>query len=224
LLNGEEKILRDREYMLKLSDNALLVFFGDNGTAAGRADLATIGGRRLIGQKGTMLEGGSLEPLIVYWPGVTPKGKVSHDLINSTDFVPTFAEIAGVKLPENKVLDGQSFNAQIHGEKGKPRSSLFIQLAAKWYVRNNSWKLTQSGELFDMSKTPFGEVAISSDTKNGDAIAARNLLEAELARLNPDGGIRDNGDGTGRHGNKKKNKRVKNGNGTGGNLNKAKRK
>ncbi|MCX6327476.1 MAG: sulfatase-like hydrolase/transferase [Bacteroidia bacterium] len=191
---------------LKLSDNTILVFFGDNGTAAGKADAATIGGRRLIGQKGSMLEGGSLEPLIVYWPGVTPKGKVSNDLISATDFVPTFAEIAGAQLTKDKILDGQSFNAQLHDEKGNPRSSIFVQLANNWYVRSSEYKLNQSGELFDMSKAPFEEISVPAETKNPNAIAARKSLQTELDRLNPAGGFKDTGDGSGRHANKIKKK------------------
>ncbi len=183
---------------LKLSDNTILVFFGDNGTAVARADRAMIGGRRLSGAKGSMLEGGSLEPLIVYWPGVTPVGKVSDDLISSADFVPTFAEIAGAKLPENTIIDGQSFNAQIHGEKGHPRSNVFIQLGNRWYVRDTNWKLTESGNLFDMTKAPFEEIIVPADSKNPSAIEARKRLQKELDKLNPAGGIVDNGDGTGR--------------------------
>src|SRR5271165_1755429 len=77
---------------LKLRDNTLIVFAGDNGTGGVYADESTIGGRRLAGEKGSMLEGGALVPLIVNWPGKTPAGKVSADLVDSTDFVPTFAE------------------------------------------------------------------------------------------------------------------------------------
>ena len=149
-----------------------------------------------------MEEGGSLEPLIVYWPGVTPKGKVSHDLISSTDFLPTFVEIAGATLPKDKILDGQSFNAQIHGQKGNPRNSLFVQLANNYWVRNAGWKLNQAGELFDMSKAPFEEIAVPAGTNNTAALAARKSLQAELERLNPKGGYIDKGDGTGRHANK----------------------
>jgi len=197
-------ILRTELDKLKLSDNTILIFFSDNGTAGGHSDAATIGGRRLIGQKGKMEEGGSLEPLIVYWPGVTPKGKVSDDLISSTDFLSTFAEITGAQLPKDIALDGQSFNAQLHGQKGNPRTSLFVQLANNYWVRNNGWKLNQAGELFDMSKAPFEEILISVDTKNPAAIAARTSLQTELDRLNPKGGYIDHGDGTGRHGNKDK--------------------
>ena len=94
---------------LKLRENTLLIFVGDNGTAGGHAKTSTIQGRRLSGEKGSMLEGGALVPLIVNWPGKTPAGKVSHDLIDSTDFVPTFAELAGAKLPEKTIIDGRSF-------------------------------------------------------------------------------------------------------------------
>ncbi len=199
--------LRTELDKLKLSDNTILIFFGDNGTAGGKADAATIGGRRLSGQKGSMLEGGALVPLIVYWPGVTPKNKVSSDLISATDFVPTFAEIAGAQLPKEKILDGQSFNAQLHGEKGNPRSTIFVQLANNYYVRSAGWKLNQSGELFDMSKAPFEEIATATETKDAKAMAARKMLQAELDRLNPAGGYIDKGDGTGRHANKEKKKK-----------------
>jgi arylsulfatase A len=198
--------LRSELDKLKLSDNTILVFFGDNGTAGGHADAATIGGRRLIGQKGSMQEGGSIEPLIVYWPGVTPKGKVSADLISAVDFVPTFAEIAGAQLPKDKILDGQSFNAQLHGNKGTPRTSIFVQLANNYYVRSLDYKLNQSGELFDMSKAPFEEILVPADTKDPKAIAARKSLQEELDRLNPKGGYIDTGDGSGRHADKAKKK------------------
>jgi arylsulfatase A-like enzyme len=196
--------LRTELDRLNLTDNTIIIFFSDNGTAGGHANAATIGGRRLSGQKGSMLEGGSLEPLIVYWPGVTPKGQVCNDLISSTDFIPTLAEIAGAALPKNVILDGQSFNAQIHGEKGNPRTSLFVQLANNYWVRGADWKLNQSGELFDMTKAPFEEILVKADTRDQKAIAARKNLQTELDRLNPAGGFKDTGDGTGRHANRKK--------------------
>ncbi len=188
---------------LKLRENTLVVFFGDNGTAGGHADEATIGGKRLSGQKGSMLEGGSLEPLIVNWPGVAPKGIVCDDMIDSTDFVPTFAELADAKLPDNKIFDGTSFLPTVKGKKGKTRETIFIQLANMWYVRDSKWKLNEKGELYDMSKAPFEEILIASDTKNSEAIEARKRLQAALAKLNPAGGKRDTGDGTGRHANRK---------------------
>jgi arylsulfatase A len=184
---------------LKLREKTLVVFFGDNGTGNGRADRATIGGRPLSGAKGSMLEGGGLVPMIVRWPGITPAGKVSADFVDASDFFPTFAELAGAKLPEKTVLDGHSLAAQFRGEKGQPRAWVFNQLAKMWWVRSDGWKLNQSGELFDMSDAPFAEKLVAADTRNPAAIAARQRLQAALDRLNPAGGIEDKGDPSGRH-------------------------
>ena len=188
---------------LKLREKTLIVFLGDNGTANGRADRATIGGRPLSGAKGSMLEGGGLVPMIVNWPGVTPAGKLNTDMVDASDFFPTFAELAGAKLPEKANLDGHSLVAQFRGEKGQPRAWAFNQLARMWYVRETGWKLNQAGELFDMSDAPFAEKLVAADSKNPAAIAARQRLQAALNQLNPAGGILDHGDGTGRHANKK---------------------
>jgi arylsulfatase A len=193
---------------LKLREQTLIVFFGDNGTANGRAERATIGGRRLAGAKGSMLEGGGLEPLIVNWPGVTPAGKVITDFVDASDFFPTFAELAGAKLPEKTILDGRSFAPQLRGEKGQPRNWIFNQLAKMWYVREAGWKLTQAGELFDMSDAPFTENLVAADTKDRAAIAARKRLQPVLDKLNPAGGILDQGDGSGRHATRKKKKQL----------------
>ena len=187
---------------LKLREKTLLVFLGDNGTANGKADRATIGGRRLAGAKGSMLEGGGLVPMIANWPGVTPAGKVTADFVDASDLFPTFAELAGAKLPEKTILDGHSIAPQLRGEKGQPREWIFNQLAKMWYVREAGWKLTQAGELFDMSDAPFTEKLVAADTKEPAAIAARKRLQAALDQLNPAGGIQDAGDGTGRHANK----------------------
>jgi len=189
---------------LKLREHTLIVFFGDNGTGKAWADRSTIGARRLSGEKGSMLEGGALVPMIVSWPGTTPAGKVSQDLIDSTDFFPTFADLAGAKLPEKTIIDGRSFAAQLRGAKGQPRDWAFIQLAKMWYVREAGWKLNQAGALFDMSLAPFEEKLAAADTKDPAAIAARKRLQPSLDRLNPAGGILDDGDGTGRHANREK--------------------
>ena len=100
---------------LKLRDNTLIIFVGDNGTATGAAARSSIGGRRLSGSKGSMLKGGALVPLIANWPGKTPAGKVTLHFIDSTDFHPTFAELARVKLNAKTVSDGHSFVPQLRG-------------------------------------------------------------------------------------------------------------
>jgi arylsulfatase A len=130
-------------------------------------------------------------------------------MIDSSDFLPTLAEVAGAKLPGKTILDGRSFAPQLLGQKGHPRDSIFIQLAGQWYAREAGWKLNQAGELFDMSHAPFEERKMAADTKDPEAIAARKRLRTALDKLNPAGGILDDGDGTGRHANRETNRKKK---------------
>ena len=191
---------------LKLRDNTLIVFFGDNGTAGQAAQIGTVSGKKLIGKKGTMQEGGSLVPLIVNWPGVIKTGAVSKNLVDASDFVPTFAEIAGASLPNDKKLDGTSFANQIKGAKANPRNWIFTELGNDWYVREANWKLNRAGELFDMRNAPFEEklTPVSDSTK-----AIKENLQKILNELDPASGVLDNGDGSGRHANKAANKAKK---------------
>ncbi len=194
---------------LKLRKNTLIVFMGDNGTASIYSERGSIGGKALSGKKGSMLECGSLVPTIANWPGVIEAGKVDDLLIDSSDILPTFADLTGAKLPTNKVIDGHSFLPQLMGKKGNPREWIFIELGNKWYVREAKWKLNREGELFDMSNAPFEEKLVSNYIDNKEASAAYSRLQTALKTLSPEKGILDNADGSGRHGsnvNKKKDK------------------
>lgn len=194
------KLLRTLD-SLKLRDNTLIVFMGDNGTAGQAAAIGTVNGKKIIGKKGTMQEGGSLVPLIVNWPNVVKKATVSKSLIDATDLIPTFAEIAGAPLPTNNILDGKSFAYQLKGTKGVARDWIFTELGNDWYVRSANWKLNRAGQLFDMRNAPFEEKEVAIDDTNK---AEKDKLQMVLDSLNPAGGILDKGDGSGRHATKVK--------------------
>ena len=199
---------------LKLRENTLVVFMGDNGSTKSAAVDATIGGRRIEGEKGSMKEGGGLVPFFATWPGVTPSGKVNANVADASDLLPTFAEIAGAPMPTGRVIDGRSLVSQFKGDTKSPRTWAFCQLSNNYYVREAGWKLDQSGILYDMKDAPFKEVAVAADTKDEAAVAARARLSAALTGLNPAAGYKDEvGDGSGRSGNKdekkKKTKKVK---------------
>ncbi len=193
---------------LKLRENTLIVFMGDNGSAKSNAEDATIGGRRIEGEKGSMKEGGGLVPFLVSWPGVTPAGKVNNNVADASDLLPTFAELAGAPLPTGRVIDGRSLVSQLKGYTESPRAWAFCQLSNHYYVREAGWKLDQAGILYDMKAAPFKEVAVAADTKDEAAVAARARLSAALTGLNPAAGYKDEvGDGSGRSANKEDKKK-----------------
>ena len=184
---------------LGLRQNTLIVFSGDNGTAAGYP--SPVHGRMINGWKGSMLEGGSRVPFIASWPAVTPAGKVLDDIVSFADPYATFAELAGVKPPDGFKTDGQSFAPQLRGEPGTPRAWAYVQLGAHWYVREPGFKLNEAGKLFDMSDAPFVEKPIAPEADTDQSKAARQRLSAALAELNPAGGKTDR-DGEGRRNNR----------------------
>jgi len=200
---------------LGLREKTLIMFSGDNGTAL--TFPSPVHGRMINGKKGSMLEGGSRVPLIASWPGVTPSGKMNNDIINFTDMHATFLELAGVQPPAGFKYDSRSIAPQLRGERGKPRDWAFVQLGAKWFVREQGWKMNESGELFDMSDAPFVEKLVAEADDNAGSKAGRARLTSVLADLNPVAGKTDNGAAkaernkakvSGKQGMKKKNKKI----------------
>jgi arylsulfatase A-like enzyme len=181
---------------LGLRETTLILFSADNGTSTvgyrpehdpSRMS-GKIGGRSIHGTKGQLLEGGSRVPLIASWPGTTAAGQVRDDLIDFSDLLPTFAELAGAELPGGVTFDGRSFAPQLRGEAGNSRAWIFVQLGRGWYVRDDGWKLNERGELFSMQDAPFVEAPIAAGTTDPAARAARARLQAVLDELNPAGG------------------------------------
>jgi arylsulfatase A len=166
---------------LKLSENTLVLFTGDNGLGLG----GKINGRPMHGDKGSLTEGGSRVPLIAQWKGMIQPGRVVKDLVELSDFYATIADLTGAKLPEGVTMDSNSFAPQLKGDPGTPRPWVFVQLVDQWYVRSPRWKLNQAGELFDMKDAPFAEIVVPADTNDPEAIAGRKLLQAALDELKP---------------------------------------
>jgi len=110
---------------LGLSENTILVFFSDNGGHGSQTCQ-----KPLRGGKGMYYEGGIREPMFVYWPGKIKSGSVCDVPVISTDFYPTFLEIAGLEKPENYILDGASVLPLLKGEKSINRDKLFWHFPA----------------------------------------------------------------------------------------------
>jgi arylsulfatase A len=122
---------------LKLDDNTLVIFTSDNGPASGSA-----GPWR--GKKGSVYEGGVREPCIMRWPGKIPAGTVCNQIAGNIDMLPTFAKLIGVKLPEDRVMDGRDITSLMFDPKAGPVRDVHLyfngasKLAA---IRQGDWKL-----------------------------------------------------------------------------------
>ncbi|KAJ0029232.1 hypothetical protein NQD34_004229 [Periophthalmus magnuspinnatus] len=84
-------------------NNTLVFFTSDNGPELMRMSRGGNAGLLKCG-KGTTYDGGMREPAIAYWPGTIKPG-VTHQLGSILDILPTFANLAGAKLP-SVILDG----------------------------------------------------------------------------------------------------------------------
>jgi arylsulfatase A len=171
---------------LKLRDNTLILFVGDNGT--GRGTRSMMGDKLVIGGKGTTTEFGMHVPLIASWPGKLAAGKVHADLVDSTDFLPTLLDAAGATAPTNLTLDGRSFLPQMRGENGRPREWVYswysprqgADLTVRELAFNHRFKLYRDGKFFDLSKDLEEKQPLAVASLSGEAAAAAKLLQGAL--------------------------------------------
>lgn len=196
---------------LGLTENTLVIFSSDNGpsrdpnpgklelfydtaTGAGYGNSASkgiTGGRK--GYKASLFEGGICVPFIARWPGKIPAGKVDKSsLISAVDLLPTFCEVAGVKLPSSYAPDGISQLSTLLGTpKPNREKPLLWKISASWpapqsrpdhwvsyAIVDQHWKLVTNEdasymELYSISSDPFEK----NDLKTDNPEIATQLLK-----------------------------------------------
>jgi arylsulfatase A-like enzyme len=98
----------------------------------------------LRGHKGSTFEGGVRVPAIAWWPGKVPAGTQTDAVLGMFDVLPTFAALAGGKLPTDRTIDGVDAWPHLAGAAdAKPAHETFyyyrgLRLEA---VRHGDWKL-----------------------------------------------------------------------------------
>ena len=112
----------DKTVELGIAKRTLILVTGDNGTH--KSIKSNMGDKVIIGGKGKPTDGGTHVGLFAYQPGTVPAGKVSNDLVEFSDFVPTIAAATGA-TPLSPT-DGRSFFPQLRGEPGNPRETIFV--------------------------------------------------------------------------------------------------
>jgi len=167
---------------LGIAEKTLILVTGDNGTHVSLK--SKMGNKVIKGGKGKPTDAGTHVALFGYQPGTVPAGQVSKDLVEFSDFVPTIAAATGA-APLSPT-DGQSFLAQLHGKKGRPRESIFVYYWPRpekgeplRFVRNQRWKLYGDGRLIDVQNDVFEKTPV----KGPQFHATRQTLQAALDRM-----------------------------------------
>ena len=186
---------------LGVYDNTLVVFTSDNGptfvegvdTEFFRSAEPFRDGAGFV--KGNVYEGGIRVPMIAHWPDRIEPGSTSDHISAFYDFMPTFAEIAGVSGPST---DGISMMAEFSGENQPAHDFLYWEFPSyngQQAVRMGQWKGIRrnifDGEmdvlLFDLESDLREEHNVAAQypevVERIEAIMAREHVTASLETL-----------------------------------------
>jgi arylsulfatase A len=124
-------------------------------------------------------------PLLASRPGSLRAG-VCADLVDVSDLLPTLAALAGAELPAGVTLDGRSFAPQLVGGPARPRDWVYSGHRGRSFLRDQRWKLTHSGELYDLDRDPDESAAIRAEIDTAESAAARERLVAYVRAYFPE--------------------------------------
>ena len=118
--HGIGELLDLLEYEGKL-DQTLIVFTSDNGPwHQGSPGLHR-------GRKGNVFDGGQIVPTLIHWPAGGQSGITINEPVMNIDFFPTFSDLAGIPLPDDRIIDGCSLLPLLRGDETRsPHDVLFF--------------------------------------------------------------------------------------------------
>jgi arylsulfatase A len=171
--------------------NTLVLFTSDNGPhAEGGRDFrpnAFASSGPFRGIKRDMYEGGVRVPLIAYWPGKIAAGSTSPHLGAFYDIMPTFAQAAGLPIPDQ--TDGLSFLPELLGQPQPEHDHLYFELLTvrgpefRQGIRQGDLKAVRYGaaaelQLFNLKADP-GETRNLADTEPEKIGHLESLMTAD---------------------------------------------
>lgn len=149
---------------LGLERNTLIIFTSDNGgflqLSPSEGDTGQVSNAPLRGGKGQANEGGVRVPFIVRWPGQIPKGQETSEVASVMDMFPTFSHLAGVEMPDDRVIDGEDIFSLMQCQRGavSPHENIFIYVDKDLRaVRHGKWKLNVHNRALYNLEADIGE-------------------------------------------------------------------
>jgi len=159
-----------------LSDNTILIFMSDNGSAVGEIEGKGFNAA-MRGVRGSPYEGGHRVPFFVRWPGggVTA-GRDIHTLTAHIDVLPTLMDFCKIsKRPEGApLMQGKSLVPLLSGDAQRwaPRTLVTdaqeIEQPQKWRgsaVMTDRWRLVNGKELYDFSADPGEKKDVANENE-----------------------------------------------------------
>ncbi|MDP6524992.1 MAG: sulfatase-like hydrolase/transferase [Kiritimatiellia bacterium] len=117
-------LLLDKLDELGIAENTIVLFIADHGSNL----------------KGSLYrQRGSEVPCIMRWPNGMPKGVQCYSLIQNTDFVPTWFDVAAAEVPEGYKMDGVSIAPLFRNPKASVRKYVYAEMGASRAVRTKDW-------------------------------------------------------------------------------------
>ena len=168
------KKLDDKE----LSNNTIVLFMGDNGSAKGGRPDEMEYNAGLRGTKASPYQGGVRVPCFIRWPvGNIQGGRGVETLTAISDIFPTLAELAGIPLGQQTPTDGRSLAALLQNEQviDWPNRSIVThvgrwpngQAEAHKYngsaIRNERFSLVEGKALYDLQNDRKEQHDVASD-------------------------------------------------------------
>lgn len=134
------ELLKQLEKMNKL-ENTLVIFSSDNGPWLVMEDHGGSAGMLREGKQFTF-EGGMRVPTLAMWKGTIKANSVYENIASQLDWFPTFAELTGSSLPNDKPIDGRSL-AKVLIDAGERNDQAFIYFDNQKLecFRDEKWKV-----------------------------------------------------------------------------------
>lgn len=123
-LDGDFGALLDKLEQLGISDNTIVVFAGDNGNEEQLLHRGTAG--FFEGSYFTGMEAALRTPCIARWPGKIAAGRKSDQIVHITDWFVTLAAMAGLPVPDDRMIDGVDQTPFLSGEQEHSNREGFI--------------------------------------------------------------------------------------------------
>ena len=92
-------------------DNTIIIYTSDHGSYRQERN------GNLHAGKGSLMEGGTRTPGIIYWPNGIEGGRVESTPAGAVDLLPTICGLVGVEKPDNVYLDGTDLSPLLTGDR-----------------------------------------------------------------------------------------------------------